>query len=132
MHQIIFRYLLVSFLAAACIGCAAPQRTMAGKGYIHHVVVAWLKQPGDAAAQQQLIEGSKSFADIPGVIAVTAGPTFPSGRPVVDDSFDVALTVILKDREALQNYQNHPLHVRVKQQVLKPLVARYLVYNYVD
>jgi len=123
---------LLGLLAIICVACGAPQTKIAGQGYIHHVVIVWLKQPGDQQARQQLFQDSKLFSEIPGVIAVTAGTTFASERSVVDDSFDIALTVILKDRAALQNYQDHPLHASVKRQLLKPLVAKYKVYNYVD
>lgn len=124
--------ILLTCLFSLCMSCTSPQPAISGKGYIHHVVIAWLKQPGSNKAQEQLIEATKSLRQIPGVVAVTVGKTFPSKRKVVDDSFDVALTVILEDRAALQSYQNHPLHVKVKKQQLKPLVQRYLVYNYID
>lgn len=113
-------------------GCTTQPGPPANNGYIYHIVVAWLKEPGVSEAQQALIEATRSFSEIPGVVSVSAGRTFPSDRAVVDDSFDVALTIVLKDQQALAVYQNHPIHNRVKKEVLKPLVARYRVYNYVD
>ena len=126
------RYLAVAILLSVFSGCTSNNPVAAKQDYIYHVVVAWLKQPGDTEAQQALIDGTKSLRDIPGVITVSAGRTFASERAVVDDSFDVALTIVLKDQAALASYQNHPIHNKVKSEILKPLVARYIVYNYVD
>ncbi len=127
-----FRFVFIIGLTLFCLGCTNLKETSSDQGYIYHVVVAWLKQPGKEGDQQALIDGTKSLGQIPGVVAVSAGRTFPSDRNVVDDSFDIALTIVLKDQQALATYQNHPIHNRVKKEVLKPLVARYLVYNYVD
>ena len=132
MKSTLKKYLLVTIMIALCSGCASTIPVASNQGYIHHLVIAWLKQPGDTAAQQKLIDATKSLAEIPGVISVTAGRTFASDRAVVDDSFDVALTIVVKDRAALDVYQNHPIHNRVRNDVLKPLVARYIVYDYVD
>ncbi|MCF7982703.1 MAG: Dabb family protein [Pseudomonadales bacterium] len=132
MKSRITHSLLAIIFLCLCSSCSSFTSVSSDKHYIHHVVIAWLKQPGDTAAQQALIDGTRTLADIPGVVSVSAGRTFASERSVVDDSFDIALTVVLKDHAALNSYQNHPLHNRVKRDVLKPLVARYIVYNYVD
>ncbi len=124
--------LFIICLTLCCLGCSNLTGSSSEKGYIYHVVIAWLKDPGATDGQQALIDGTKSLKESPGVVAISAGRTFPSDRNVVDDSFDVALTIVLKDQQALATYQNHPIHNRVKKEVLKPLVARYLVYNYVD
>jgi len=132
MKPRITRHLVVAILLSALSGCISNNTVAPKQDYIYHVVVAWLKQPGNTEAQQALIDGTKSLRDIPGVITVSAGRTFASERAVVDDSFDIALTIVLKDQAALATYQNHPIHNKVKNEILKPLVARYIVYNYVD
>jgi len=113
-------------LAAAATSCRTPRAAPAG---VEHVVVVWLRQPGDAAARQRIIEASKAFEAIPGVLAVRVGTALPSDRPVVDDSFDVALVVSLRDRDALATYLEHPLHKAAVEEVLRPLVARFVVYD---
>src|SRR5687768_13061341 len=60
---------------------------------IAHVVVAWLKRPGDAGDRQKLIDGAPRLREIPGVVDVYAGPPIPSDRPVVDSSYDVGIIV---------------------------------------
>ncbi len=101
-----------------------------GTGSIEHVVVVWLKTPGDTAAREQVIAASRTLAAIPGVIAVKAGTVVPSERDIVDSSFDVALSVTFRDRHAMQAYLTHPLHVQLVEQTLKPLVGKIRVYDY--
>src|SRR5262249_47453933 len=97
---------------------------------VTHVVVCWLKNPGDEQARQQLIDDSKSFTRIPGIVSVSAGRVMPSTRPSVDSSFDVAIVMKFKDEEALKNYAQHPIHLAAVERTLKPLVAKYVIYDY--
>lgn len=99
---------------------------------VKHVVLIWLKEPGDRKARQKLIETSKSFEQIPGVISVSAGTPLESDRPVVDDSFDVAVVITFESREAMQNYETHPLHADAVEKVLRPLTDRMVIYDFED
>ena len=78
------RYLAVAILLSVFSGCTSNNPVAVKQDYIYHVVVAWLKQPGDTEAQQALIDGTKSLRDIPGVITVSAGRTFASERAARD------------------------------------------------
>ncbi|MDX6766315.1 MAG: Dabb family protein [Candidatus Methylacidiphilales bacterium] len=125
--------LFLLLIAAACSKPpAAPSAGQATTGTVQHVVVCWLKQPGDPTARAQLIGTSLGFKDLPGVVDVQAGTPLPSDRPVVDDSFDVALTMTFRDEAALRAYENHPAHKKAVEDVLKPLVARFVVYDFVS
>lgn len=116
-------FCLVWIATLTCTGC----QQQAG---VTHVVVCWLKNPGDAAAREQLISDSKSFKEIPGIIDVSAGVILPSTRPAVDSTFDVAIVMKFKDQQALESYGKHPLHLSAMQRTLKPLVAKYVIYDY--
>ena len=98
-------------------------------GQVTHIVLMWLKQPGDAAAIDKIIATSREFAKIPGVVSVRAGRALPSTRPVVDDSFDVGLAMTFTDAAALNAYEVHPQHVKAVREVLRPLAERILVYD---
>ena len=98
--------------AAAAAGCRTAPPPTPAPGAVQHVVVIWLNELGSADALRQLVEVSKSFEQIPGVLSVSAGPPLPSDRAVVDDSFDVALVVTLRDRAALAAYLKHPIHLQ--------------------
>ena len=129
---------LAILLTALSLGSAAhaerPATTIDGK--IHHVVVIWLKKHGDPEAQRKYIEGSKRLSKLPGVLSYDIGPVAGIKRdkpsPSVDDSFDVAVSATFESKEALENYSKHPEHQKVIQEVLKPLVDHYKVYDFAD
>ena len=97
---------------------------------LHHVVLCWLKEPGNARHRQQIVEVSKSFRDIPGVLEVRAGQVGSSDREIVDDSFDVAILIIVLDRKRLTEYLQHPVHHKAKRDILVPLVDKLVVYDF--
>jgi len=120
--------LTVALLMAGC--AATTGQTKSGR--VQHVVVCWLNEPGNEAARRSIIEASKSFAEIPGVLSVSAGRVLPSERPIVDSSFDVAIVVTLRDAAVMPAYLNHPTHQRAAKEVLQPVVRKTLVYDFAE
>ncbi len=116
------------FVFLACLPLAAQASD--DSGTVEHVVVVWLKTPGDRTAQQQVIRASQSLKSIPGVVSLKAGTMIPSERPIVDSSFDIALTVTFTDEQAMQHYLTHPTHVQLLEETLKPLVDKIQVYDF--
>ncbi len=98
---------------------------------VSHVVIVWLKQPGNEAMRQQFIQASQQLNDFPGVISRHVGVVSPSDRSIVDDTFDVAVTVTLKNRAALKAYLNDPKHKKILHDKIKPLVNRTVIYDFV-
>ena len=119
---------LVIFVFLALSGCSSIEP--AHDRALHHVVLCWLKEPGNARHRQQIVEVSKSFRDIPGVLDVRAGQAVLSDRKIVDDSFDVAILVIVPDQKRLAEYLAHPVHQKAKSEILLPLVDRIVVYDF--
>jgi hypothetical protein len=116
-----------------CAGCQAqraPESDAKPQAAVTHVVLCWLKTPGDEAGRQKIIETSKRFASIPGVVSVTSGRVLPSTRPVVDSSYDVGILITFTDEAALRAYDGHPTHRKAVDEVLKPLVGKFLVYDF--
>lgn len=97
---------------------------------VAHVVLVWLKFPGDAAGRRAIADAGDSLKTIPGVVDVRAGPPVPSTRPVVDSSYDVGVLVTFTDEQALQAYPTHPTHLKVLEEVLKPNADHYKVYDF--
>jgi hypothetical protein len=97
---------------------------------VHHVVLCWLKEPGNAEHRQQIVEATESFRKIPGVLAARAGQVMPSDRSIVDDSFDVGILVLVPDEKRLTEYLEHPIHQKAKEDVLLPLVEKIVVYDF--
>jgi len=97
---------------------------------LYHVVLCWLKEPGDEMHRKQIIEISKTFQKIPGVIEAQAGEVVMSDRDIVDDSYDVGILIVTKNENELQKYLDHPIHQKAKKDVLVPLVDKILVYDF--
>jgi hypothetical protein len=126
------RYHPLLLLVPLLSGCAATNPAEPSPRYVH-VVVLWLKHPGDAQDRQTLIDTSRSFVGkIPGLMSVSAGEMLPSTRPVVDSTYDVGLVMVFDSEEALQKYPSYPVHQRALKEVLGPLVDHYRVYDCVD
>jgi hypothetical protein len=119
-------------MLALCASCAHQRAAEPKPGMVVHVVVCWLKTPGDEAQRQQLIDVSKTFKAIPGVVGVAAGRTLPSTRPVVDTTFDVGLVILFRDRQAMNDYLENPIHKKALADTLKPLVGKQIVYDIVE
>ncbi len=97
---------------------------------LYHVVLCWLKEPGDKMHRKQIIEITKTFQKIPGVIEAQAGEVVLSDRDIVDDSYDVGILIVTKNENELQKYLDHPIHQKAKKDVLVPLADKILVYDF--
>ena len=99
---------------------------------IVHVVLVWLKEPGNAAHRAQVIEATRGFSTIPGVEEIRVGEPVPSQRPTVDDSFDIGLYIVFSSKEALETYLAHPEHKAAQQSILHPLVKKVVIHDFWD
>ena len=99
---------------------------------MNHVVLCWLKDSGNEKQRQQLIDESLKFRSIPGVIEVRAGEVIESDRSIVDDSYDVAIFLSYKTIADMDAYIVHPDHQKAVNEVLKPLVKKVLVYDFIE
>jgi len=120
------------FALALCLASCTPILKEKPSGTVHHIVICWLKNPGDIAARRQLIEVSKGFAELPGVVGVRAGEPRESERRNGDTSFDVAIIMEFEDSQALASYQAHPQHRAAIRDVLAPLTSRVVIYDFTD
>jgi hypothetical protein len=76
-----------------------------------HVVLFWLSQDTPAAARQQMRKDAvDSLKNIPTVKHVFAGIPANTPRDVVDNSYDLGLTVIFENSADHDAYQVHPIH----------------------
>ena len=121
---------VIRCVLVAALLCCGGSASADSDGEVVHVVMVWLKQPGNEAHRQQLIDGSKRLQQIPGVIDLQVGSVIHSDREVVEDSFDVALSVRFEDHAALQNYLQHPLHLGTVKSVFVPIMDHYRVLDF--
>ncbi|MCB9876120.1 MAG: Dabb family protein [Planctomycetes bacterium] len=117
-------------LAALLAGCQAGPTSFGTAPQVEHVVLIWLKQPGNELVKAEMAATSRTLpAQIPGIVAMSIGGPLPSDRDVVDDSFDLALVMRFENAEALHTYETHPVHVDAVKTVLAPNAARIVVYD---
>ena len=120
----------IILFGVAAIGLPGAELFAAEKSEVSHVAFIWLKRPGNVADQQSLIRASKSFRKIRGVVRVDAGAGMPVTRPGIEQSFDVGVVIVFRDRGALENFEKTPRHLAAIREVLRPLAKRYVIYNF--
>jgi hypothetical protein len=95
-----------------------------------HVVIFWTK-PENPKAADELIAGMQRYLKpIPGVLQFHVGRMVPSHRPVVDQSYQVALNLLFPDKATQDAYQVHPLHIEFVEKVFKPNCTKVVVYDF--
>ena len=100
------------------------------RGQIEHAVYVWLKRPGNAKDRAALSAATEELRKSTGLIrSFEVGRAVLSRRPVVDDSFDLAILMRFENRRALAAFENHPAHRRAKKEVLQPLARKVLIYD---
>lgn len=121
--------LMAAGLLASCAGVGTGSRA-AGPGGVEHVVLVWLKRPGNAADRAALVAAARKFqAEIREVRRLAVGTPLASERPVVDDSFDVGFVMHFAGKADLEAYERHPVHQQAVQQTLRPLARKVVVYD---
>jgi hypothetical protein len=95
-----------------------------------HVVIFWTKPEVPDAAAQLLAGMERYLKPIPGALSCHIGRMVPSHRPVVDQSYQVALNLVFPDKQTQDAYQVHPLHIEFVEQVFKPVCQRVVVYDF--
>ena len=77
-----------------------------------HTVYFWLKPELTAAQRADFRKGVESLGGIKSVEKIYVGvPAKTEKRPIIDDSYSVALTVLCKDIAAHDAYQVDPIHL---------------------
>ncbi len=124
-------WLLLFAVSAACslpVLTAEPDRDAA----VVHIVLVWLKEPGNPEHRQRIIDATRGLETIPGVIDVGVGEVVLSDRPIVDDSFDVGLYLTFSSVDAMNIYLADERHQQALRDVFRPLSERYIVYDFED
>jgi len=95
-----------------------------------HVVIFWT-QPEKPNAADELIAGANQYLrNVPGIVNFHVGKMVPSQRPVVDQSYQVALSIQFESKAAQDAYQDHPLHLEFVEKSFKPNCAKVVVFDF--
>jgi len=94
-----------------------------------HTVIFWLKEGLTQEDKDLFFEGAKTLSTIESVEQSFMGtPADTPKRPVVDDSYDCALSVCLRDLDAHDLYQADPIHLAFIEKC-KHLWERVVIYD---
>jgi hypothetical protein len=95
-----------------------------------HVVIFWT-DPAKPNAADELIAGANRYLkSIPGTVSFHIGKMAASHRPVVDQSYQVALNLMFDSKKAQDDYQTHPSHLEFVEKVFKPVCRKVVVYDF--
>ena len=123
--------LILSLAASIALISCASLAPPAARGTVDHIVLIWQKRPGNAADRHALLAACADLRAIPGIKFLDAGTALASDRPIVDDSFDVGLTMRFDSVKSLRAYETDPRHLKKVNEVLKPLTKKIVVYDIV-
>ena len=77
-----------------------------------HSVIFWLKKDLSPEDRSQFEKEVRALEEISTVDQIFLGkPAATTKRPVIDDTYDFFLTVVLKDVNAHDQYQEDPIHL---------------------
>ncbi|HEY9509508.1 MAG TPA: Dabb family protein [Verrucomicrobiae bacterium] len=95
-----------------------------------HVVIFWT-DPAESSAAEEVVAGAEKFLKpIPGVLQFHVGKMAASHRPVVDQTYQVALNLIFADKKTQDEYQVHPLHLEFVEKCVRRFVKKVVVYDF--
>lgn len=95
-----------------------------------HTVCFWLKPDLTEAQRASFLAAQRALKEVPSIREFHLGRPAAgvAARPVVDKTFDYAITCIFADVAAHDAYQVHPLHLAFVE-TGKPLWARVQIYD---
>ena len=92
----------------------------------------WLKRPGNVDDQNFLRRGLRTLRRARGINDMRVGRPLPVDRQDVEQSFDLGVVIIFRDRQALEKFERDQRREQALDAMLRPLVRRYTVYNFVN
>ncbi len=95
-----------------------------------HIVILWTDPAKPDDADAVLLAANRLLKSIPGIVHFEAGKMVSSPRPVVEQTYSVALNIIFNSQEAEAQYQTHPQHLEFVANAVKPLVKKVVVYDF--
>jgi hypothetical protein len=95
-----------------------------------HLVIFWTDPAQPDAADEVIVGGNKFLKNIPGLTHFHIGKMTSSHRPVVDQSYQVALNTVFASKQAQDDYQVHPHHLEFVARCVTPFVKKVVVYDF--
>ena len=126
--KILNKYIAI-LLILGFISSAGHTKEFINEEPVYHVVLIWLKTYRNEMRINKIISASKELKNIPGVLEVSTGKVLRSSRVIVDDTFDVSIIIKFASKEYLKDYLVHPIHIKIANEVIKPLANKITIYD---
>ena len=122
------------FLTCITVSLAptGAQAVATRSGQVTHVMLFWLKRPGNVDDQNFLRRALRTLRRARGVNDIRVDRPLLVDRPSVEQSFDLGVVMTFRDREALEKFERDPRREQAIDAMLRPLVRQYTVYNFVN
>ena len=126
--KILNKYITI-LLILGFISSAGHTKEFINEEPVYHVVLIWLKTYRNEMRINKIISASKELKNIPGVLEVSTGKVLRSSRVIVDDTFDVSIIIKFASKEYLKDYLVHTIHIKIANEVIKPLANKITIYD---
>jgi Stress responsive A/B Barrel Domain len=95
-----------------------------------HIIIFWT-DPAHPSAADELVAGANEYLKaLPGIVHFHVGKMVPSHRPVVDQTYQVALNLVFASKQAQDDYQVHPRHIEFVEKVFKRVCKKAAIYDF--
>jgi hypothetical protein len=98
--------------------------------FIHHVYF-WLKNTGNVADRDKLVEGLKKLSGVKTIKQFHIGKPANTSREVIDSSYAVSWMLIFANDADQASYQTDPVHLKFIEEC-SHLWSKVVVYDAVD
>ncbi len=98
--------------------------------FIHHVYF-WLKNPGNIADRDKLVEGLTKLSKASTIDQFHIGKPANTSREVIDSSYAVSWLLVFKDKASQDSYQVDPIHLKFIEEC-SSLWQKVVVYDSID
>jgi Stress responsive A/B Barrel Domain len=117
---------------ALSLAPAGAQAIATRSGQVTHVMLFWLKRPGNVDDQNYLLRALRRLRRARGVNDMHLGRSLAVDRPSVEQSFDLGVVMTFRDREAFEKFERDQQRKQAIDAMLGPFVRQYTVYNFVN
>ena len=97
---------------------------------IHHIVMLWFPPTTSVVYLEEVIQKTRQLADIEGVHNLKVGTAINSERTIVDDSFDIGISMQFNSLNDMKRYLKHPRHQAFVKRYIKGKASRLVVYDF--
>src|SRR5437667_7499850 len=108
--SLFFRMRIAMFLTCIAVSLAptGAQAVAVRSGQVTHVMLFWLKRPGNVDDQNFLLRALRTLRRARGVNDMRVGRSLPVDRPGLEQTFDLGVVMTFRDREPLETFERHP------------------------